>query len=80
MLKVLCIAASESLSPVLLEAKQIYGERGIRTLGTDLNPYTRLAGEHLRPLGHLSTFLEILHRSISKNVPRRSFGVVGQYS
>ena len=30
------------------------GEGGIRTLGTGLSPYTRLAGEHLRPLGHLS--------------------------
>ncbi len=29
------------------------GERGIRTLGKF--PYTRLAGEHLRPLGQLST-------------------------
>ena len=31
----------------------IGGEGGIRTLGTGL-PYTRLAGVHLRPLGHLS--------------------------
>ena len=30
------------------------GEGGIRTLDTGLSPYTPLAGERLRPLGHLS--------------------------
>ena len=35
------------------------GEGGIRTLGT-LLAYTRLAGVHLRPLGHLSAFFRSL--------------------
>src|SRR2546422_4270530 len=30
------------------------GERGIRTLDTGFGPYAPLAGECLRPLGHLS--------------------------
>lgn len=30
------------------------GERGIRTLDTDLSPYASLAGKCLRPLGQLS--------------------------
>src|SRR5690606_22418518 len=30
------------------------GEEGIRTLDTAFQPYTRLAGGRLRPLGHLS--------------------------
>ncbi len=30
------------------------GERGIRTLDAGLSPHTPLAGERLRPLGHLS--------------------------
>ena len=30
------------------------GERGIRTLGTDLCPYTHFPGVLLKPLGHLS--------------------------
>ncbi len=34
------------------------GERGIRTLGGNLCSHTRLAGEHLRPLGHLSRFFK----------------------
>jgi hypothetical protein len=38
-------------TPALPESN---GERGIRTLDTALRPYTRLAGERLRPLGHLS--------------------------
>src|SRR5437868_2085338 len=38
------------------------GERGIRTLGTVLQ-YTRLASEHLRPLGHLSVCSPTLHTS-----------------
>ena len=33
------------------------GEEGIRTLDTGL-PYTPLAGERLRPLGHLSTAVD----------------------
>ena len=32
------------------------GERGIRTLDTDLSPYASLAGKCLRPLGQLSVF------------------------
>jgi integrase len=39
-------------SPKLLA--KLNGEGGIRTLGRGLSPYTRLAGVHLRPLGHLS--------------------------
>src|SRR5581483_10305571 len=30
------------------------GERGIRTLGRDLNPFTGLANQRFRPLSHLS--------------------------
>jgi hypothetical protein len=33
------------------------GERGIRTLDTDLSPYASLAGKCLRPLGQLSVLL-----------------------
>ena len=33
------------------------GEEGIRTLDTG-SPYTPLAGERLRPLGHLSTAVD----------------------
>jgi hypothetical protein len=32
------------------------GERGIRTLDTDLSPYASLAGKCLRPLGQLSVY------------------------
>ena len=35
------------------------GERGIRTLDTGLG-YTPLAGERLRPLGHLSAFYVLM--------------------
>jgi hypothetical protein len=31
------------------------GDEGIRTLDTGLSPYAPLAGECLRPLGHVST-------------------------
>ena len=33
------------------------GERGIRTLDTDLSPYASLAGKCLRPLGQLSVLM-----------------------
>jgi hypothetical protein len=33
------------------------GERGIRTLDTDLSPYASLAGKCLRPLGQLSVLI-----------------------
>ena len=40
-----------------------FGEGGIRTPGTGFSPYTRLAIEHLRPLGHLSNFGERVDES-----------------
>ena len=36
------------------------GERGIRTLDTDLSPYASLAGKCLRPLGQLSVLLRFI--------------------
>ena len=36
------------------------GERGIRTLDTDLSPYASLAGKCLRPLGQLSVLMRLL--------------------
>jgi hypothetical protein len=35
------------------------GERGIRTLDTDLSPYASLAGKCLRPLGQLSVLNQL---------------------
>jgi hypothetical protein len=35
------------------------GERGIRTLDTDLSPYASLAGKCLRPLGQLSVLFKL---------------------
>ena len=37
-----------------MNALKLGGERGIRTLDTDLSPYASLAGKCLRPLGQLS--------------------------
>ena len=40
-------------------AKIFGGERGIRTLDTDLSPYASLAGKCLRPLGQLSVLNQL---------------------
>src|SRR6266478_3141169 len=40
-----------------MRAHSFGGERGIRTLDTGFGPYAPLAGECLRPLGHLSVRL-----------------------
>src|SRR5665647_860368 len=47
------------------------GEGGIRTLDTGLSPYTPLAGERLRPLGHLSAKGRKI-REYSAKIKRRS--------
>jgi hypothetical protein len=43
------------------------GERGIRTLDTDLSPYASLAGKCLRPLGQLSVFSLFQGRDTTRN-------------
>ena len=40
-------------------AETFGGERGIRTLDTDLSPYASLAGKCLRPLGQLSVLNQL---------------------
>ena len=40
------------------------GERGIRTLGTGLNPYNGLANRPLQPLGHLSGTIHSCYRPL----------------
>ncbi len=48
------LVRSQTLYPTELRARRCGGERGIRTLDGILS-HTPLAGERLRPLGHLST-------------------------
>ena len=60
------LVRSQILYPTELRAQGVFtiyhyndfigGERGIRTLDTDLSPYASLAGKCLRPLGQLSVF------------------------
>lgn len=45
------------------------GERGIRTLDTDLSPYASLAGKCLRPLGQLSVLLRYFEGAILLEAP-----------
>ncbi len=45
---------------MLAELPTFGGERGIRTLDTDLSPYASLAGKCLRPLGQLSVYYKCL--------------------
>src|SRR5437867_9308195 len=47
------------------------GERGIRTLDTGFGPYAPLAGECLRPLGHLSGRA----RNCTRRAPQPSNGL-----
>lgn len=40
-----------------------YGEGGIRTLDTGINPYNGLANRRFRPLSHLSKSLRLIYYS-----------------
>ena len=54
---------SQSLYPAELRA-HIGGEQGIRTLDTGFCPYTRLAGERLRPTRPTLQFIRVLAEGV----------------
>ena len=54
------IFGHQSATKQLLTLLPIGGDAGIRTLDTGFGPYAPLAGECLRPLGHISGSIAIV--------------------